>query len=125
MLAGHIQVSLDLARDQLVAAGLDLDQSGPGPLPGHHLKQAIGPQLLLPVGERDLDVGRQPAGRCAHRDRYRAAEFPHRLHHGQKRRSCPAFLLIGAADTGHREQPGTFPLHLAHIHSPRRGICSN
>jgi hypothetical protein len=58
VLAGHIQVGLDLARDQLMAAGLDLDQRGPGPLPGHHLKQAIGPQLLFPVAERDLDVRR-------------------------------------------------------------------
>jgi hypothetical protein len=58
VLAGHVQVGLDLARDQLVPAGLDFHQRGPGPLAGDHLEQAVWPQFLIPVGERDLDVCR-------------------------------------------------------------------
>ena len=81
--ARQVQVGLDLAGLQLIAAGLNLNQRRPGPLPEDHLDQAIGPQLLLADRESHLNERRQPPGGRAQRDRHRPAELPDRVDHRQ------------------------------------------
>src|SRR3546814_2893516 len=98
VLAGHIQVRLDLGALELGAAGLHLDERGPGlPSPGC-LEDTVGVDGPLAGLEGHLDVAVQLADRGAHRLDHGEPELANRAHHRQQRGGGPPFGLVGAVD---------------------------
>ncbi len=98
LVAGDVQIRLHLGGLQLVRAGLDFDQRGPGPRPALHLQHAVRAHILIPVRERHLYVSRRapagaPSGPVMARPNSRT-EFTTASSADTPRRSCSSGPLI-------------------------------
>ena len=118
LVAGDVEVVLQLLGCELVRAGLHLHQGGPGLRAAGDPDEPVGVEPLLAEDERHLDEALQRAGRRAERLDERATELLDRAEHRQQCGGRPALLLLGAVDARRRDEPRLVPGLLAMYLSP-------
>ena len=84
LLAGDVEVTLELVPGDRVRARLDLDECSPSFGPAAGADEAIGEHAPFLEVERHLDECLQAAGGRAEGGGHNAAEFLHGAHHGEQ-----------------------------------------
>lgn len=105
----EVDVLVDLIGREVVLAGLDLHQCGPGAITSGDPNQPVRAELLLSQLEGNFDVGGEAARRSAAGIGDQTAELFHRAHDGQKGGSGSTFLLSRASYARYGNKSGLMP----------------
>jgi hypothetical protein len=114
LLAGDIEVRLDLSTLEIGVPRLDLHESGPGTTSTCCLQNAVRDDGAIVEHEGDFDKRRQLPPRRSEWPRDRRAELADRAHHRQQGGGRSSLCLVLSVDPAGRNQPRRLPGVLRH-----------